>query len=112
LPNGDIFKKAISERRIVLTFDLDFGEIVASSGSQRASVILFRLHNTRTPYVIERLRKVLRDSHQVLEQGAIIVVEESRHRMAVFSRDLTNRARRMHTVLICLDPPAQLVQRQ
>jgi len=27
LPNGEIFDKAITENRIVVTFDLDFGEI-------------------------------------------------------------------------------------
>jgi hypothetical protein len=32
LPNGAIFEKAEAERRIILTFDLDFGEIVALSG--------------------------------------------------------------------------------
>src|SRR3990172_8241371 len=80
LPNGAIFEKAATERRIILTFDLDFGEIVALSGGKPVSVILFRLHNTRTPHVIERLRKVLKDSACELEQGAIVVVEESRHR--------------------------------
>lgn len=80
LPNGLIFEKAEAERRIILTFDLDFGEIVALSGKQMVSVILFRLHNTRTPHVIERLKKVLQESAQVLEEGAVIVVEESRHR--------------------------------
>ncbi len=29
LQNGAIFEKAAAERRILLTFDLDFGEIVA-----------------------------------------------------------------------------------
>ncbi|MEW6443191.1 MAG: DUF5615 family PIN-like protein [bacterium] len=29
LHNGDIFAKALSEKRIILTFDLDFGEIAA-----------------------------------------------------------------------------------
>jgi predicted nuclease of predicted toxin-antitoxin system len=80
VPNGETFEKAASEGRIILTFDLDFGEIVALSGGRRVGVILFRLHNTRTPHVIDRLKKVLRDSGQALEQGAIVVVEESRHR--------------------------------
>jgi predicted nuclease of predicted toxin-antitoxin system len=79
LPNGKIFEKAVAERRIILTFDLDFGEIVALSGGQQVSVILFRLHNTCTPHVIERLKKVLQESSSVLEEGAV-VVEESRHR--------------------------------
>ena len=85
MSNGEIFKKAASEGRIILTFDLDFGEIVALSGDRRISVILFRLHNTRTPHVIDRLRKVLKDAGQALEQGAIVVVEESRHRARRFS---------------------------
>jgi len=80
LPDGEIFKKAYIERRILLTFDLDFGEILALSGEKPVSVLLFRLHNTRAPHVMERLGKVLTDSGRALEQGAIIVVEESRHR--------------------------------
>jgi len=81
IPNGAIFEKAHLEKRILLTFDLDFGEIVALSAGQPVSVILFRLHNSRTPHVIERLKKVLEDCRQALEQGAIVVVEESRHRI-------------------------------
>ena len=30
MPNGEIFEKALSEDRIVLTSDLDFGEIAAA----------------------------------------------------------------------------------
>jgi len=81
LPNGAIFEKAEAERRIILTFDLDFGEIVALSGGRSVSVILFRLHNTRTPHVMDRLKKVLQESASALEDGVIIVVEEARHRV-------------------------------
>jgi predicted nuclease of predicted toxin-antitoxin system len=81
IPNGEIFVKAISENRVILTFDLDFGEIVALSHGEKASVILFRLHNTRTPHLINRLAKVLADATEALEQGAVVVVEESRHRI-------------------------------
>jgi predicted nuclease of predicted toxin-antitoxin system len=52
LPNGDIFNKAIAERRVVLTVDLDFGEIAAPARGERASVVVFRLHNMRTAHVI------------------------------------------------------------
>src|SRR3989304_7527735 len=81
LPNGLIFEKAYSEKRILLTFDLDFGEIVALSGGRNVSVILFRLRNTRTQHVIDRLKNVLIDAGHALEQGAIVVVEETRHRI-------------------------------
>jgi len=81
LPNGEIFEKAFKEERIILTFDLDFGEIIALSGGRNVSVVLFRLRNTRTPHVMERLRRVLKNSGRDLEKGAIVVVEESRHRI-------------------------------
>ncbi len=81
LPNGEIFKKAFKEGRIILTFDLDFGEIIALSGGKKVSVILFRLHNTRTHHVMDRLRKVLKESGRELERGAVVVVEETRHRI-------------------------------
>lgn len=81
LPDDQIFYKAVAENRIVLTFDLDFGEIVAFSRRQKTSVVLFRLQNTRTPHVIERLQFILQQAEGVLEQGAVIVVEESRFRI-------------------------------
>src|SRR5260370_1789819 len=74
LPDPDIFNKAHSERRIILTFDLDFGEIAAFSGGRIVSVVLFRLHNTRTPHVIERLGSAL-NSREALEKGAVVGVE-------------------------------------
>ncbi|MBM4338910.1 MAG: hypothetical protein FJ110_05150 [Deltaproteobacteria bacterium] len=84
MPNGEIFTKALLENRIIITFDLDFGEIVALSKGKKASVVLFRLHNTRTSHLIRRLSIVLEDSANALEEGAVVVIEESRHRVRHF----------------------------
>ena len=85
LPNGEIFEKATEEKRIVLTFDLDFGEIVALSGRQRTSVILFRLHNSRANQVIERLRNLLDElGKKLAESHTVVVVEEARFRVREF----------------------------
>ncbi len=81
LPNGEIFQRAHLEQRVVLTFDLDFGEIVANCASQVVSVVLFRLHNTRTDHVIKRLESVLDQSSNDLAAGAVVVIEEGRHRV-------------------------------
>jgi predicted nuclease of predicted toxin-antitoxin system len=81
LPNGKIFQKAHVEHRIVLTFDLDFGEILAHCAGEIVSVVLFRLHNTRTDHVVDRLATVVRQSSDELATGAIVVVEEGRHRV-------------------------------
>jgi predicted nuclease of predicted toxin-antitoxin system len=40
LPNGGVFEKAITESRVVVTFDLDFGEIVALSKGRKTGVVL------------------------------------------------------------------------
>jgi len=42
LPDDRVFAMDGAERRILLPFDLDFGEILALSGGQSVSVILFR----------------------------------------------------------------------
>lgn len=81
LPNGEIFTKAISENWVILIFDLDFGEIAALARGRKASVVVFRLHNTRTAHVLERLASVLPDCSSILEKGAVVVVEENRHRV-------------------------------
>jgi predicted nuclease of predicted toxin-antitoxin system len=81
LPNGEIFRKAIREERVVLTFDLDFGEIVAGSGGTSVSAILFRLRNTRADFVVQRLKAVLDRSTEELAQGAVVLVEDGRHRV-------------------------------
>jgi predicted nuclease of predicted toxin-antitoxin system len=81
LSNGEVFRKAFREERIVLTFDLDFGEIVAASRATTVSVVLFRLRNTRADFVIRRLKIVLDQSAEELAQGAVVLVEDERHRV-------------------------------
>ena len=81
LPDEEIFAKAIAEGRVVVTHDLDFGEIGALTRGRKASVIVFRLHNPRLPQLIERLSSVLSDSTEALRQGAVVIVEDARHRI-------------------------------
>jgi predicted nuclease of predicted toxin-antitoxin system len=81
LPNGQIFDKAAAEGRIILTFDLDFGELLALAGGKIVSVMLFRLNDTSTNFVIRRLEAVLADSSDALAAGAIVVVDDGRHRI-------------------------------
>jgi predicted nuclease of predicted toxin-antitoxin system len=84
LANGEIFDKAIAESRVAVTFDLDFGEIVALSKGRKGGVILFRLRNTRTDFVIQRLSTVISECADALIRGAIVIVEETRHRVREF----------------------------
>jgi len=79
--DAEIVKKATKERRAILTCDLDFGDLMATSGEIYPSVIIFRLQNERPENVNRRLEQVLKESSDVLEKGAIISVEETRHRV-------------------------------
>lgn len=81
LSDAAIFEKATAEGRVVLTFDLDFGEIVALSGGATTSVIVFRLRNARAGNVIARLERVLSESEDALRSGAVVIVEDGRHRV-------------------------------
>lgn len=77
----EIIKKARKENRIILTCDLDFGDLMAASEGISPSVIIFRLVNERPDNINKRLKDVLTQSHNELEKGAIISVEEIRHRV-------------------------------
>jgi len=81
LPDGQIFELAAKEQRTILTFDLDFPEIIALSKSKTVSAIVFRLNNTTTSFVIQRIARVLADTAAELEQGAIVMVEDGRQRV-------------------------------
>ena len=81
LPDPDIFALAATEQRVLITFDLDFGEIAARSGQKQPSVIVFRLANTRPTNVIARLQVVLVDALSAIGEGSIVLVEESRIRV-------------------------------
>ena len=81
LPDQAILLKAIEERRIVITFDLDFGDLLAIRGGRLPSVIIFRLHNQTPSNVTKRLFDLLSIETPRLEAGALIIVEESRYRV-------------------------------
>jgi predicted nuclease of predicted toxin-antitoxin system len=81
LPNGEIFAKALSEGRVLLTFDLDFGEIAAFSRDVSIGVIVFRLRNARASQVTNRLSTLFEESTDAIRKGAIIIVEDARHRI-------------------------------
>jgi predicted nuclease of predicted toxin-antitoxin system len=76
LPDDDVVLKAMAERRIILTHDLDFSRIVALSSESLPSVIIFRLDDMRTPQVNKYLLQVLQQFAAELEQGALISVHE------------------------------------
>jgi predicted nuclease of predicted toxin-antitoxin system len=81
MSDHEIFALAAREHRIIITTDLDFGEILAHSRQASTSVIVFQLAWPRTVRIIERLATVLGAAGPALQQGAIVLVEETRYRV-------------------------------
>jgi predicted nuclease of predicted toxin-antitoxin system len=81
LPDPDIVAKAAHEQRVVLTFDLDFGDILAVARTETPSVIIFRLRNQTPAAVNPRLFRVISDCESELASGAIIIVEDQGYRV-------------------------------
>ncbi len=81
MDDRDILEKARVEGRVVLTHDLDFGDLLALSGDELPSVVIFRLKDMRSPNVNRYLAAILKQYSDLLEQGAIFSVNERRTRV-------------------------------
>lgn len=76
-----IIVRARESSSIIVTFDLDFGELLARGVLDKPSVIIFRLGDERPDAVNQRLSTVLAERVADLEAGALILVEDSRYRV-------------------------------
>lgn len=81
LADAEILEKARGEQRVVLTFDLDFGDLLSTGAAIFPSVIIFRLHDETPASVTTHLRHVLLQHRRDLDNGAIIIVEDTRQRV-------------------------------
>lgn len=84
LADASVFLKAAEENRVIVTFDLDFGEIVALSAKPGPGVMLLRLRSARPAAVIARLETAIERTGPALEQGAVVIVEDRRIRTRRF----------------------------
>ena len=80
LSDPAILQKTRDEGRVLLTHDLDFGELMAASGAELPSVVIFRLRDMRPARVNAYLSEVVVEYQEVLEGGAILSVSEGQIR--------------------------------
>ena len=77
-----IFSLAESENRVLISSDTDFGTMLALWGKNKPSVILFRRGSDRRPEKqIALLLSNLPMIQDVLEQGSVVVFEQTRLRI-------------------------------
>src|SRR5438876_9704906 len=77
----ELVERARADSSVVLTFDLDFGEILALGILNKPSVIIFRLADERADSVNQSLSTVLAERLAELPSGALILVEDTRYRV-------------------------------
>jgi len=80
-PDVKIIQRAVVDSSVVLTFDLDVGDVLALGVLDKPSVIVFRLSDQRAASVNARLEPLLRERASELESGALILVEDARYRL-------------------------------
>lgn len=79
-----ILEQARRENRVVLSADTDFGTLLAASRSTAPSVILIRRSSDRSAArLLPLLLANLHDVQEALDEGAIVVLEDSRLRIRI-----------------------------
>lgn len=76
-----IAELAASTGEIIITHDTDFGTILALSGANKPSVILFRWQIISLHTVFQFLEKYLIELENDLNQGCLIAVDDNKMRI-------------------------------
>ncbi len=76
-----MLSRAIEEERVIVSTDMDFGNLLAEKGLSRPSVILFRKVERKTHVRLALILKNLATIRTDLEEGSVVILESSRIRI-------------------------------
>jgi predicted nuclease of predicted toxin-antitoxin system len=75
LSDHEVIARAVRERRIIVTFDLDFGELYYFSYKKRIGVVILRLRDQRVEMVHAVLTDFLANLHRSIDKRLVILTE-------------------------------------
>jgi predicted nuclease of predicted toxin-antitoxin system len=76
-----LLERAVSERRILITIDKDFGRLVYQGGEEHCGVV--RLPDVRRNVRIDLMKIIIKRYASQLDKGAIITVRGDRIRISL-----------------------------
>jgi predicted nuclease of predicted toxin-antitoxin system len=82
-PDADVLRWTAENGFVLLTNDLDFGAILASSGANIPSVIQFRTEDLRPEVLAGRVASTIAQLTQALADGALVTIEPARERVRI-----------------------------
>lgn len=77
----EICEFAAKNRSIIVTHDLDFGELLAVSGASKPSVVIFRVQPLTREVMTDTFLQALKAAADELDRGAIVVIEKNKYRL-------------------------------
>lgn len=80
-PDITIVQEARKNQEIIVTHDLDYGDLLAFSGESAPSVIILRLRNTHPDHLFARIISSWSEVEKPLDKGAIVVLEDAAFRI-------------------------------
>ena len=84
-PDTAIFEYANKNGFVIFTHDLDFGTLLAKSGARAPSLLQVRTQDVSPDVLGSNLNLVLQQKEAInlLEKGALVTVDEERHRIRI-----------------------------
>jgi predicted nuclease of predicted toxin-antitoxin system len=82
-PDREIMAWAKEHNAVVFTHDLDFGAILAATQANGPSVIQLRTQDVSPPTLRNSLINVIKQYQEILESGALIIVDAHKWRAKI-----------------------------
>lgn len=80
-PDSEIISWAEQNAQVILTEDLDFSHMLASSRKPRPSIVQIRAMNNSVRLIGETVLRAIRENETALQSGAILTLDTRRARL-------------------------------